>query len=549
MFSSETGNNSVEYLLTFPVSRSKILINKLIPRITTLFILFVFYIILLLSFGEDPFLIANSSFNAVYISVFIISLSFSPLRGNFLVGALSTFLLIILFIFGEVIILFFILTPFHSFAGFKISSFFIGSFDYFVSSFKIFLISFLLVLPFLISLFFAFQKYDVRSSKKYLKRFFKLLIPLFLTGLILSYFLIISNADFSYENYYMTKEGMIIRNDYVKNKTYIIDKNGEKEIYGFLPNRLNSYETEDSIYSHFYDRELNKKGIIIRFDKSTKKTEDFYIPDKKKYLFIRIYGYKNSLLLFEITGRDRFKKTEKETFVFLNIESLEKKSFELPKKSYRFFGVSESGTKRLWIGDYIDKGGLNCFTIDETGNYKNILKSDMHPLFINDKLISHNNGYLVIGEFSVNGYKELKKIKSDRPCFNDYYPVGADLNRKRYEYLYGIKRKDGIISSFIMVDLITLNIKEFKIDFAKRGKIFNIGFSDTLFEKYNDKGEFKPEAVYKFEGEKLQLLRKFNDFGNLKGTDFRKSSYGLIIGRGKAVKFFKYPDLKEIKFK
>ena len=66
LFSKEIRNNGFEYLLTLPFSRTKLLLYKIVPRIIALALLYLIYLVLLITSKSDPFLIAPVSFISLY---------------------------------------------------------------------------------------------------------------------------------------------------------------------------------------------------------------------------------------------------------------------------------------------------------------------------------------------------------------------------------------------------------------------------------------------------------------------------------------------------
>ena len=85
MFSSERGQRGMEYLLSLPYSRYKIIGLKTLPRFLTILIFYVVFLIFYLGEGTNYAALALISFTTIYFSFYLISLSFSASSDNFLV--------------------------------------------------------------------------------------------------------------------------------------------------------------------------------------------------------------------------------------------------------------------------------------------------------------------------------------------------------------------------------------------------------------------------------------------------------------------------------
>jgi hypothetical protein len=97
----------------------------------------------------------------------------------------------------------------------------------------------------------------------------------------------------------------------------------------------------------------------------------------------------------------------------------------------------------------------------------------------------------------------------------------------------------------VVMDLENFKIKDIKTDFELSGylRVFN---SDVVYFTQVDLKKDLVKALYKIDGEKIKLLKKFKD---VEESDFNIFRSGIIIRKNEKVSVFSLPDLKELKFK
>jgi len=547
MFSNEIRNNGFEYMLTLPFSRAKLLMIKILPRLAVLILLYLVYLILLSLSASDPFLITPVLFNSLYFSLFLVSTSFSVLRGNFVANSLFTlFSFFFLIVAANLIAWLVTINYFGKSMSFKLSVFTVEG-HYPFNSDMVPVLGFLLAIPFTISLFYGFKKYDIRSPKRYMKRFSILFVPLFLAGMLLSYFALNSSIYPYYESFYITEEGAVLKNNMVK--TTVIDKGGEREIGDSFPIWLwwGSYEWNGSLYTISY-RHRNYDGKILKIDKTNFEVKDVYVPEENKHLARLMYGYKNYLVFFEKEGKKHSKKKGGTELVFFNIKTSEVKKVKTSFNYSQFCGVAEVNNKRLWVGYYIKKAGLTIYSVDEDGNYKEVTRSELNPVYSNEMLVTYTKGHFQFGKFSESGYEIVKRVKEERGNFYNHNNGCNDLNRLGFKFLYGRKYKDEIIEKFLMIDLENLEITSFDPGKIKKGFIRRGPENITFFTSFTNSDPIELDKIYKFKGEGLVMLKDFKEVEWSLSSDFRHLKNGFIIREGRKVRFFTYPDLKELKF-
>ncbi len=553
LFSYEIRNGGFEYMLTFPVSRTKILLTKIIPRLAMLIMLYLGYLILLGLSATEPFVIPPDLFNSLYFSLFFISTSFSVLRGNFVANSLLTMFMFTIFILAGNTVAWFVITKYFGGVGFKMSIFVTGIGSPLAKN-SINILSVFLALPFVVSLFYGFKRYDIRISGKYAKRFFLMFIPMILIGMLVSYFILDSSVKTPYSTHYITRDGIVIKHTY--RGTSVVCGAVKRELPDFFPYPGNFYEREDSVYLLTWNWKDDPTGNIVKFETDFSKFKIIYTPPEGLNPGLKLYGFLNTIVFLEHKGgKYSGNKTKENQIVFLETKSGEIKRVKFPFDSFNLIGVAETYNRRVWIGYYIVREGVTVYTIDGSGNTKNILRSTNTPLFINNELITFNKNNLIFGRFTNSGYEEFKRIDLKGRVIFPFYLNTSDLNTKAMKYLYGKVRKrinyDPEVEKdpieFISIDLNNYDLKRFKNGSMKRGFLFYIFTGDTVFEKFNDNGDIELDSIFKMDGQNMILLKNFKEQGKLVRKDFRHIGSGFMTGKGEDRKFYKYPDLKEIK--
>ncbi len=175
----------------------------------------------------------------------------------------------------------------------------------------------------------------------------------------------------------------------------------------------------------------------------------------------------------------------------------------------------------------------------------------LHPLFVNEKLITYRDGHFVFGTISENGYEEIKRIKIDKEY---YFPLspgfsGGDLGRKYTRFLYGKRRYDVADVDFIKLDMETFNIKILKFDHIKRGLIRKLSGGEILFIRFKEGGPAEINGVFRFKGDELLPVKVFEDESYEIWKDFDFLKNGIIVRKKKGISIYSLPDFKEQKFK
>ncbi len=196
MFDRERQEGAVEYLLSMPVSRTRLFFLKFTPRVFSVLLLLGAYL-LLHSYIDFPSFLPLFDFSLIYLAFFLVSLSFSLTIKNF-IGALfiTSFLSVGLALLLKVI-------------------------DPSMSDSSAIVTVNLVILLFPIAFFILFQRFDIKPIRTFNWKF----IPPMVVFIAIMVGITWLMTDYGWRGYYLTSDGDITR--YSCHRSQIIRKNGE----------------------------------------------------------------------------------------------------------------------------------------------------------------------------------------------------------------------------------------------------------------------------------------------------------------------------------
>jgi hypothetical protein len=183
LFERERQENAGEYMLSLPLSRSRLLLLKFLPRLLAVSLLLLLYLHLHRSW-QFPSFLSPADFSVLYAGFFLLATAFSISFKNFI----SAFFIICLLDIGQVLLI-------------KLLD---GGRDTGQAILQASAAGLLFPLLFLI----LFQRYDIRPLSHFNRRFFPGM--LLLTALIAGYLLL--SAPAGMKNYYLNSGGSILKN-------------------------------------------------------------------------------------------------------------------------------------------------------------------------------------------------------------------------------------------------------------------------------------------------------------------------------------------------
>jgi len=408
------------------------------------------------------------------------------------------------------------------------------------------IIGLLLLLPLMVASGLAIKKFDLRPSRVYNKRYLKYFVPLFLAGVIISFLLAYQGVDFGYSYYYLTQDLKLIEHNHYFGFKIYDGKDVHKikiQDYDFDP----FAEEDNYVYAESYDS-------ILKINMSDYEAEILYHPPKGRHFtwprkvgktiafMENKRGYSDrQLVLFDIP-------TQKVSRIPLDIESLKGYS------SLSLFGADKSKGKEFWfMFAWSQTKGRGVFRLWEDGKPEYIKDTQVFPLYIRPYLITYSENEIVISKEKEGQFETTRKVPNSKGYIflgMGYWPWfwTEDLGDVTIKEIFGHKyrskeeREKGPL--YARLDLETFEIEELS---DTKKWLYCFGPNEYYFEdKDYDAGTF---AIYRFQEGRSELIRSFR-------ISFKKTFYpygifegGIVLERGKKVKVYAFPDLREIKFK
>jgi ABC-type transport system involved in multi-copper enzyme maturation permease subunit len=246
MFERERQEGAMEYLLSLPVSRIKLFLTKFIIRSLPVTVMLIVYHLVYQQFSIH-FLFSNQRFIPIYITVFLLSASFSLSIKSFL----STFF----------ITLFLSLGLFHFIKILDVSKNDLNASLQAVFSYLAVLLLFTIM----------FNKYDIKPISYFNKKF----IPGLVLVVILIFGITYVTTHVKWWHCYMTDEGDLIRVS--RSKTVVMSEGQDNKIIPYSLSPL--YERKQKLYASLW-KGKKKSRQLVRYDLKSGKIEKHYDIDQ-----------------------------------------------------------------------------------------------------------------------------------------------------------------------------------------------------------------------------------------------------------------------------
>ncbi len=537
LFSSEKRQGGIEYILTLPLSRIRLLWLKILPRLvvlSALLLLYLLYLYMVTDAGRstDSLLVLPFFYLAYPVFwIFIISVSLSTSHDNIILLAIG---IIVIFSIHSLYI------PFLS----KILTHFFDRILSLNEPVYAVLSTFGFLIPFAVPFVLAFRKFDLHPAGRFNRKYLKVFIPLLAAGLFFTaiFAYSISTSMYWHNLYYLTANHKVIEADLDSSRIYEKD-NGKivkLDISSFIW-LLNPPEFEGYVYA---ETNSIRSRQFIRINVADNKVEKIY--ETKSYHSIsddRYWVFKNIFALFE----GNFNSLDR-TLVLVNIDTMAVSKIRLPAKlqekyrTMRVFGVDENNGRRSWLVSGEKGLKFPVFRIWEDGNCQELSIRGHSPYYINGLLLSREDGGMVFSRLTATGCEEIKLDPNGKSVI--LYPFDRlDLNNTHWKEVYGMySGKNG--KSLMKVD-----IEKFEI-------IKLLDFKGTLIYYSPDQcylvdDHLYPHQFFRILGDgHLKLLRTFPGFyTRKKGNFFQYSRNGIITRESGKISVYAYPDLQEMPFK
>jgi hypothetical protein len=555
LFSSDRGQRGMEYLLSLPFSRLQLAVLKTIPRSMAVLFFYLVFLILYLRGGINVMALSFLSFTVIYFSLFLIALSLSASSENFIVLSIVSLFSLCVYL-GVIYLIFWtaIKAKGYIYYQLEIRPFFAG--QEFELGFIILLVPviILLLLSPLLSFILSFKKFDMRPSRSYNKRFFKFLAPFFILGLIASFLIAYQGIRFEYSSYYLTQDHKLIgSNPYSRIKIY--DRDKIYKIKGQLDLSSPSLEENEYVYYRSYPDE------IFRLNISQHMIENFCEASRSKWIDWSIYKYEQTIAFIERTWRKKGRYAEPQ-LVLIDESSRKITRIGLdrePLKDYFYqaiLGADRRGDKTFWlmrgVRDYRDKK-LTIVRLWEDGKVELIGESEKWPCYVNKMLITCAGNEIIISKEKEGKFEPVRKIPNTEGfiIWKGRYRE-EKLNNIPLKEIYGrqiISSSDQQGKRKYTTKYVRLNLENFELEEIKDFK------GDLLYFYPDDYYAFELDRVmpkarfYELKEGKLNFIKELTAFNPRSYDSIEIFKAGVVLKKGRKVRAYAFPDLKELKFK
>jgi ABC-type transport system involved in multi-copper enzyme maturation permease subunit len=551
MFSSEQSQRGMEYLLSLPYTRLHLIGLKILPRVVVVLALYLFCWLLYANGGGNAAVLPHFSFTILYFAVFCIALSYSARSDNFLALFVLTMFSLIAYL-GILSGIFWatLQAKGYIFYEFEIMPFFTEGLDSYLEN-LIVPVSIGILLPFLIALFFSFKKFDARPIKAYNIRFLKAFLPVLIVGLIGGFVFSRQTLDIGYTNYYLTPDLQVVESN---SYSGVIIYDGQRAHRIDLDVRYYWPSWEDNGFVYF--RGGNRIG---RLNTREHTSEILYEAPLGRRINWRTWGYEQTMVFLERT-RDY---TDFQ-FVSIDLETRDVKKIPLTGESFgeysnwTIFGADKVEDKLFWLmyphGRKEDKP---VYQLWEDGQINSIGTSQSLPFYINRTLFSDIENEIIASKHKEGRFEILRSIPNEEDLHFGWYghyprklsnsPANEVYGRKVYRPSDDTNAGRTYHAKYARLDLDTYEIEEMP---GPENYVAFYSFNTGLYYALEWDDAAQEVKLYKVEKGKLELFKTFQDVDPEHGlNDVQLSQSGILVKKGKKIKVYAWPDLKEIKFK
>ncbi|MCP5107341.1 MAG: hypothetical protein GY950_28400 [bacterium] len=557
LFLGDRKQRAGDYLFSLPYSRLQLLGIKILPRLVTLVVFYLLFLLLLRNAGDTAAVIPLFTFPYLYITVFIIALSFSATMENYILTAAVTLFAVVIFR-----LLFFLLyvvsmrlrgiedtgSPVPWLLHLEVMS---RGFP-----FRLFFMSLFFLLPFIISFVFAFKKTGIHPTAHFNKRYFVLFVPLMAVALVLSFSMVHSLPTPSVQkHYYLTAGWQLIESGrFGGTRVYRADQADQmSEINAqLLEHWTEPVEADGKLY---IIAPLWNGSRILRVDLETLETETLYKRESwMGHTTRRLWYYKNTIAAAE----DAYDSLTKALIlVDAEMKKVTRIEFHNPRLNRfhrpRLCGTGENAGKRWWIicSHRIDRDPV--MLLWENGNVEDLGMSTKNPYFLNGMLITFQKKAVLFRKMTGQGMTLVKRVPMENSIrFLEHERFRPDRSfQKDVYFAAGVKGK----TRYFKMDLGTFESRKIAAlkdiakpnGFNRRYSIYRIpsGHCYLLEHRRNNISAVYTVTAGGENGTEVKLLKRFPS--QIWVTYF--SENGIIQKQPDGVKIYAFPDLKELEFK
>lgn len=564
-FAMDSKQRGLEYLLVLPYSRRRLLLIKFLPRLAAVVFFYIVFAILYGLLGDNAFAGGFTIFSLVYFSLFLISFSLSLAHENFIVQSLWAGIALC----GYVAICLFICA--RGFAwkfGLPISWTAPGlwrdlAYDL-PGLFTAIAVFLLMALPFVISVFLAFEKFDLKPARAFNRRQFKSFVPLLLLAFALSLgitWLAQHHSPAWAPDYFILGQQRLLRTDFPGRLT-LFSAAGRLRVKTERPIDWGRplLEQGERLYMSGLDFEDGSWiiGCLNWADRSWKIVHRISKPSvvANGHLGIRYDGANFVYLLSQpnlaSSPRDHVEPAAAPLAMRLvRVDPASGRSralgFQAPAAGRNnepwLVGSDERDGRRFWL---VALRGHNVIRLWADGRCDELGLAEGIPVYAGGHLLAVRSGSLAVTSLLESGNETVREIPGRFRLGNPYFfsQRGGQMSE-----VYAEREK-----RIVHIDLATLSISDVG---PARGLLCMVPPGDFYFVEF---ASWPPggthdtwKKLYRLRGGTMTLLKKYA-FENKGYGHLRVGRQGVLltqhrIEKGKSVmtwKAFAFPDLKEL---
>ncbi len=566
-FAMDATQKGMEYLLTLPLARRRLLLIKFLPRLTAVTFFYLAFAVVYRLAGDQAFGGGFTLFSLIYGGLFLISFSLSVVHENFIVQslwagvALSGYAFLCLFVVAKGFSWKFAM-PARAFGTRAWQSL---SYDAptLLSAAAVFL---LLALPFLLSLFLAFKKFDLKPARAFNRRQWLIFVPLLLLacGLSLGITWLVQRSAPAWEpNYFILGQQRLLKADSPGRLT-LFTPAGRRPIAPGRPIYWGRplLERGELLYLSGIDFKDGARiiGCLNLADLSWKTVHRIQGPARiaNDLPGIRFDGERFVFLLIRddpdaSPGKEEKPAAKPKAMQLVQVDPAAGRSkaleFQAPAGRYNepwLVGSDERDGRRFWLAASRGHAVLRLWA---DGRSEELGPSEGIPVYAGGLLFSRRGGSLAVTRLLESGSEIVGEIPGDFTMGNPYF---FSLEDSQGSEVYA--EREGRI---VRIDLASLSVDDVG---PARGHLHMVPPGDFYFVEFENwpgvSARDTWKKLYRLRAGKMMLLKKFA---------FGSAGYGqLVVGRqgvlliqhriekGVAIfsrKAFAFPSLKELKIK
>ncbi len=567
-FAMDAKQRGMEYLLSLPLPRRRLLLVKLLPRLAAVILFFLAFAAFYGLAGNAAFGGAFAAFSLTYFALFFISISLAVVHENFIIQslwagvALCGYLALCLWVCA----LGFAWKFSMPFSWTGIRPWMDLSYDAasLISAITVFLI---MLAPFVFSFFLAFKKFDLKPARAFNRRqllfFVPLLLLAFAGSLGVTYFAQKSSA-YDEADFHILKDQRLLKTSFA-GKLTLYSQAGRQRIktkgLSFLERML--LEQKERLFLSGYDSKDGTRfiGCLNLADLSWKivhrcPNRYFVVPgyqsfryDGESFVYLR-----RSRAEAERPGLDTDPVVRTEEMELVRVDPTGGKertiAYNTPlfKRYYEptFIGCDTQNSMRFWLVAHKWKNVLRLW---EDGRVEDLGLSKGIPVYAGGLLFTRGDNSMKVLRLLANGSETVKEISGDFKV-NVFYNRSLDIRNVREIYVKRNKR-------IVCIDLASINVEDVG---PERGNIWMVPsgeFYYVEFESWPPLGTNGWKKLYRLQDGKMVLLKRF-DFADAGYGHLRVNGNGVILHQMKmknarvaesSTRIFAFPDLKELPIK